>query len=190
MKQLILASKSPRRQEMLKNIGLDFSVRTADIDESIVTTEDPTEKVKQLAHLKAKHVPINKQEVVIAADTVVAYENNIFGKPSSIDDAYEMISKLSGQTHEVFTGVSIHSHNKEVNFVERTAVEWWNLSEEMIQWYIQTEEPYDKAGAYGIQHLGALLVKGIKGDYFNVVGLPIAQVVRKLQVFGIYAFEK
>lgn len=189
MKQIILASKSPRRQEMLKNIGLEFSIRTKDIDESSITAKQPAKKVKQLARLKSESLSINDNEVVIAADTVVAYENNIFGKPTSTEDAYKMINTLSGQIHHVYTGVSIRSHDRIENFVERTAVEWWDLSEEMIQWYIQTDEPYDKAGAYGIQHLGALLVKRIDGDYFNVVGLPISQVIRKLQLFDIQPFQ-
>lgn len=188
-KQLILASQSPRRQEMLRNLNIPFTISTKQIDESIVTTNNPTEKVLQLASLKGESIPLAKDEVVLAADTVVAFQGEIFGKPTCKQEAYEMISALSGHTHEVFTGVSLRSHEKEVSFVERTEITWWPLTDKIINWYINTPEPYDKAGAYGIQNLGAVLVKEIRGDYFNVVGLPISRVVRKLSHFGINAFK-
>jgi len=188
-KQLILASQSPRRQEMLHNLNIPFIVRTKQIDESVVTTNNPHEKVKHLAILKGKSISLVQNEVVLAADTVVAFEGTIFGKPKSKKEAYDMISTLSGNTHEVFTGVAIHSRENEISFVERTEVTWWPLNEEIIEWYINSDEPYDKAGAYGIQNLGAALVKKINGDYFNVVGLPIARVVRELSNFGINIFK-
>lgn len=188
-KQLILASKSPRRQQLLRHLNIDFIVKTKQVDESVITVKDPAQRVEQLAILKGKKRGIKDNEVVLSADTVVAFEGEIFGKPTSTQEAYEMISTLSGKTHEVFTGVSLRSKEEQISFVERTAVTWWELSEGMIQWYINTEEPYDKAGAYGIQELGAVLVKEIKGDYFNVVGLPISRVVRKLMTFGINPFD-
>lgn len=189
VKQLILASKSPRRKELLEDIGLSFTVKTKEVDESIITTEEPKEKVKQLALLKGRSISPATNEVILAADTIVANEGKIFGKPSSKEDAYCMIKTLSGSTHDVLTGVAIVSKEKEISFVERTYVTFWPLEEEVIQWYISTDEPYDKAGAYGIQGLGSLLVKEIKGDYFNVVGLPIAKVARKLNESGLKVFS-
>jgi len=183
--ELILASSSPRRQEMLRQVGLNYTIRKANIDESIVTINDPKEKVKQLAALKGRHVTMANDEVILSADTVVAYKNHIFEKPKTKDDAYDMIASLSGDIHDVFTGVMIRSAEREHVFVEQTEVEFWQLSEQDIQWYIHTDEPYDKAGAYGIQNLGSILVKRIIGDYFNVVGLPISRVVRELQTFGV-----
>ncbi|WP_087973263.1 Maf family protein [Oceanobacillus rekensis] len=181
-KQLILASSSPRRQELLKQVQIPFTIRKPDIDESQINTSDPIEKVKQLAILKGRNVPIcSKDEVILSADTVVSYNQNIFEKPKNKEDAYQMISKLSGVIHEVFTGVMIRSIDLEKVFVERTKVEFWPLSEEEIEWYVSSNEPYDKAGAYGIQSLGALLVKQIIGDYYNVMGLPISRLVRELR---------
>jgi len=188
-KQLILASQSPRRQEILRNLDIPFTVRTKTIDESVVKTKEPDAKVKQLALLKGRSISVAANEVVLAADTVVAYEGKIFEKPTSRQEAYEMITSLNNDAHEVFTGVAIHSNEREIVFVEQTTVTWWSLDEQMINWYINTNEPYDKAGAYGIQDLGALFVKEIKGDYFNVVGLPISRVVRELQSFGIHIFQ-
>lgn len=190
MKQLILASNSPRRQEMFHHLKIPFTVRTGNVDETIVTTMNPAEKVKQLARLKGNSVSLAENEIILAADTVVAFEGKIFGKPKSKQEAYDMMSTLSGQTHEVYTGVFIRSQQNEVAFVERTSVTWWPLSETIIQWYINSDEPYDKAGGYGIQNLGAILVKEINGDYFNVVGLPISRVVRELTELGLHIFHK
>src|SRR5699024_6016246 len=179
MKELILASSSPRRRELLNQVGFNFSIRHSSADESRITTKDPKEKVKQLATLKGKHVPINRHEVIIAADTVVSYQQEIFDKPKTKEEARKMITSLSGETHDVFTGVMIRSTHHEKVFVERTEVEW----------YVNTHEPYDKAGGYGIQNLGAVFVKRMNGDYFNVVGLPISLVVRELKTFGIHLHE-
>src|SRR5690625_2131534 len=120
MKRLILASHSPRRQEMLHNLNIPFTVRTKNIDESIVTATNPYEKVEQLARLKGNSIPLTEQEIVLATDTVVAFEEEIFGKPKSKQEAYEMMLTLSGQTHEVYTGVFMRSRENEVAFVERT----------------------------------------------------------------------
>lgn len=183
---LILASRSPRRQELLKQVGIPFIVKTADVDEAEVDINNPVEKVKKLASLKAKHIPLGKEEVVLAADTVVTYKDEIFEKPHDKDEACRMISALSGEVHDVYTGVMIRSLQEEKVFVERTEVEFWSLTNEEIKWYLESKEPYDKAGAYGIQSLGAVLVKGIRGDYYNVVGLPLSRVVRELHHFSIY----
>jgi len=184
-KRLILASGSPRRQELLNQVGIPFSIRKKKIDESKITIHDPIEKVKQLAILKGKSVPLQHTEVILSADTVVAYNQIIFEKPKNKEEAYEMISRLSGDVHEVFTGILIRSATDENVFVERTRVEFWPLTEKEIERYVTTDEPYDKAGAYGIQSLGAMFVKQIIGDYYNVVGLPISRVVRELLKFEI-----
>jgi septum formation protein len=185
-KQLILASTSPRRQELLKQVSIPFVIRKKEVDESQVKNLPPAELVKVLCKLKGKSVPIqHDDEVILAADTIVSYQNQIFGKPKNKDKAFSMLKKLSGNTHEVFTGVYIASKNKERVFVEETKVQFWDLSDEDIYSYIQSGEPYDKAGGYGIQGMGSLLVKKIDGDYFNVVGLPISKCVRELRSFSI-----
>ncbi|MEI3613425.1 Maf family protein [Pseudogracilibacillus sp. SO30301A] len=183
--KLILASSSPRRQELLKQVNIPFIVQATNVDESQITTSVPEQKVKQLAILKGSSVSITDQ-VVLAADTVVSYNGEIFEKPKDKTDAFDMISALSGHVHEVFTGVLIRSSDGEVVFTERTEVEFWRLSKEEIDWYISTDEPYDKAGAYGIQSIGAMFVKQIVGDYYNVVGLPLSRVVRELKRFAMY----
>ncbi len=184
--RLILASSSPRRQELLEQVGIEFSVRVADVDESEIVTNDPVEKVQQLAVLKSEHVPfMHDQEVILAADTVVVHANKIFGKPKNKQEARQMIESLSGTTHDVYTGVAIRSKHEQVVFAEKTVVEFWPLDSVEIDWYIETNEPDDKAGAYAIQGLGARFVKQINGDYYNVVGLPVSRVVRELRKFGI-----
>jgi septum formation protein len=183
--QLILASSSPRRSELLKQVSIPFIVRKQEFDESIITTENPTQKVEQLAMSKARNTSLSQAEVILAADTVVSFEGRIYGKPKSKEEAFSMLSSLSGNVHEVYTGVMIRSLQKEFSFVEKTMVEFWPLSEEDISSYIATNDPFDKAGGYGIQSYGAVLVKKIIGDYFNVMGLPISRVVRELKPFDI-----
>lgn len=185
--QLILASSSPRRQELLRQANIPFVVRTANIDESKITSNDPVEKVKQLAILKGENVLLQQNEVILSADTVVAYNNQIFEKPHNKDEAFEMMKTLSGEIHDVYTGVMIRSENKRIVFVEKTEVEFWPLSDEEIASYVETNDPYDKAGGYGIQSLGAIFIKRIVGDYYNVVGLPLSRVVRELREFEIYS---
>lgn len=185
-KHLILASSSPRRQALLQQVHIPFTVRKPDVDESQVTESDPEEKVEQLARLKGLATTLsNESEVILSADTVVAYKNKIFGKPKSEQDALQMLSLLSGSVHDVYTGVMLRSAHKEEIFVEKTKVEFWPLSNTEINSYIATDEPYDKAGAYGIQSAGAMFVKQIIGDYFTVVGLPISRVCRELKNFSI-----
>lgn len=185
---LILASSSPRRQDLLKQVGIPFSVRVPGVDETQVVTNDPKEKVTQLAELKGRAMNLsNDKEIILSADTVVSFQNEIFEKPKDEADARRMLSLLSGSTHEVFTGVMIRSVSQEVTFVEKTEVTFWPISNSLIDSYVSTEEPYDKAGAYGIQSVGAMFVKKIYGDYFNVVGLPASRVCRELIDFGIYS---
>jgi septum formation protein len=186
--ELILASTSPRRKELLELAQIPFTIRNQTMDESIITTDEPSQKAEQLAIHKASHVASeNQHEVIIAADTVVAYRGKIYGKPKNHNDAFQMLSNLSGDKHEVYTGVAIQSIDKTISFVEKTIVEFWPLTKEEINAYISTNDSFDKAGAYGIQSQGAVLVKQIMGDYYNVVGLPISRVVRELKAFNIKA---
>lgn len=186
-KKLILASSSPRRQELLQQVQIPFTFRAASIDETKVKIENPREKVKQLAQLKGRSVPIRqKDEVILTADTAISFNHHIFGKPKSKEEASQMLSLLSGNVHEVYTGVMLRSLDNEITFVEETKVEFWPLSTGEIDWYTSSTDPYDKAGAYGIQSKGAMFIKQIIGDYYNVVGLPISRVVRELRNFSVY----
>lgn len=185
---VVLASTSPRRKELLELVNIPFVIRKQDVDESVIKTDNPALRAEQLSLYKAKHVPfIDSNEVILTADTVVAFEGNIYGKPNHHEEAFQMLSRLSGNIHDVYTGVTIRSQEKIVSFVEKTMVEFWPLSKEEIHAYIATKDVYDKAGAYGIQSQGAALVKKINGDYYNVVGLPISRIVRELKEFNIKA---
>ncbi|SDJ13098.1 Maf family protein [Salimicrobium halophilum] len=184
-KQLILASSSPRRQELLQQVHIPFSLRKQNFDESLITETDPRKKVEQLAWNKGKDVPIEDGEVILSSDTVVSYQGQIFEKPNSEEEARAMMEAMSGDVHEVMTGVYIRSKEKAVLFTETTEVEFWDINEEDLGWYVKTQDPYDKAGAYGIQSLGAMFVKRINGDYYTVMGLPISRVVQELKEFSI-----
>lgn len=182
--QYILASASPRRQELIKLITEDFSVIPADIDETLPDNINPFYGPEFLAVKKAEHISKqHKGALVIGADTGVFLENRVLGKPKSEDDAKEMLKSLSGKTHKVITGCAIFYNGKHLSFSEETSVEFYPLSDNEIIRYISTGEPMDKAGAYGIQAKGSLFIKGIQGDYFNVVGLPIARLKRELENF-------
>lgn len=184
--KIILASNSPRRKELLTLAGIDYSVVPSECDEFLPEKIKPADAVEMLAEQKAKDVFSRYPEaVVIAADTVVALGDTILGKPADDEDAFNMLSTLSGKTHTVYTGVCIMSADKSEVFHCATEVEFYTLTEKEILDYIATKEPCDKAGAYGIQGKGSLLVKGIRGDYFNVVGLPLAETVRCLKKFNI-----
>ena len=176
---IILASKSPRRREILENTKVRFSIKESQIDEIIKADESPKETVMRLAYEKALDVANNnKESLVIGADTIVVINNKILGKPKNEEEAYEMIKLLSGKTHYVITGFALInlSLNKRVIDCEVSQVTFKELSEECIKDYINTKESLDKAGAYGIQGYGGLLVKNIQGDYFNIVGLPISKI--------------
>jgi septum formation protein len=178
---IILASASPRRKEILQTAGIEFEVRVAEVEEKITPGQSPEETVKDLARQKALAVAkANPQTTVIGADTIVVLEGEILGKPRDWADAIKMLKSLSGKTHSVFTGVCLVKDGEENRFFEETKVEFYNLSNEEIEAYVDTGEPMDKAGAYGIQGKGCLLVKRIEGDYFNVVGLPVGKLVREL----------
>lgn len=178
--KLVLASKSPRRSEILKNAGIDFTVRVADADEAIPTGTSPEDAVVFLAARKALAVERTEDETVLGADTVVVLDGEILGKPKGRGDAFNMLKSLSGRVHSVFTGVCAIGNGLSMTFAEETKVEFYKLTDEEIYTYIDTGEPYDKAGAYGIQGLASKFIRGIEGDYFNVVGLPISAIYQKI----------
>ena len=178
---LILASGSPRRKELLSLITDEFEVLVSGCDE-FVPEGTPAEKVPAiLAEQKALAVAkLRPEDTVIGSDTVVVLNGEIFGKPKSKEHAHAMLRTLSGKKHFVYTGVAVAEKGEVRSFVQKTEVEFYELSDETIDKYIETLEPMDKAGAYGIQGKGSVLVKGIVGDYFNVMGLPVAETARFL----------
>ena len=187
MRRFILASASPRRKEILENAGFTFEIIVSDADENITEELSPEATVEELAKRKALSVwEENKDAVVFGCDTVVAIDGKILGKPKDDEEAFEMISSLSGKVHTVSTGVCICSAEKTEVFSNTTEVEFYELSDETIKSYIATGEGKDKAGSYGIQGYGRVLIKEIKGDYFSVMGLPVSQSARVLADFGIY----
>lgn len=183
---LILASSSPRRKEILANIGYRFDCVAADADESLPDGISARDAVHELALKKAQAVfSLKGSDVVLASDTVVSLDGRILGKPSDRADAKKMLTALSGRLHSVYTGVCIISAKKCERFVSETQVEFYSLDESIIEWYLDTGEPFDKAGAYGIQGKGSVLVRRIDGDYFTVMGLPAAECFRRLADFKI-----
>lgn len=179
--KIVLASNSPRRRELLTLAGIEYTVIPSECDEILPEKISPAEAVEELARQKADDVfRRNPDKLIIAADTVVALGNTILGKPKDEVDAFNMLTSLSGKTHTVFTGVCIMTKDKTDIFHCSTDVVFYDLTEKEIKDYIATKEPMDKAGAYGIQGKGSLLVKCINGDYFNVVGLPLAETVRRI----------
>lgn len=185
MKEWILASKSPRRRELFGRLVPEFTVITDDSEEVWLPDEKPEIAVKRLAKEKAENVAAktDRDALILAADTVVVLDGKILGKPKDEAEAYAMLSTLSGNTHQVFTGMAVFDRQsgKCVTASECTKVRFCTLNEETIRCYIASGEPMDKAGAYGIQDLGALFVEGIEGDYFNVVGLPLCRLGKLLK---------
>ena len=185
-KRFIVASASPRRKELLQNAGYDFEIIPSDADETLESGTSAAEAVEILSRIKAEAVYENNKDcVVLGCDTVVALDGVIFGKPKDKDEAFKMLESLSGKTHTVYTGVCVTDGERTRSFVSKTEVEFYELSAETIRSYIETLEPMDKAGAYGIQGYGSVLVKGIRGDYFAVMGLPVNESARILSDFGI-----
>ena len=193
MSKIILASASPRRKDLLAKAGISFTVIPAAGEEKR-TSEDPGEAVQQLARDKAEWVAQSLAEceegtLVIGSDTIVVFENRILGKPKDRRDAAETLEKLQGNTHQVYTGVTVLERKAgkwvEHTFFESTDVTFYPVSREEIQDYIATGEPMDKAGSYGIQGLFGIYVKGICGDYNNVVGLPVARLFHEMKKSGI-----
>ena len=177
--KIILASASPRRREILKNTKLKFEVQKSDIEEVFLENESPESMVVRLAYEKAFDVAENNRDkLVIGADTIVVLGDEVLGKPKDEEEAFDMIQKLSNKTHRVITGISLIHLKKGivVNDYQISYVTFKDLSEDSIKDYINTKESLDKAGGYGIQGYGALLVDSIQGDYFNIVGLPISKL--------------
>lgn len=190
MKNIILASASPRRRELLDMVGIPFSVCPSQGEEQI-RGSSPKEVVEELSEQKAREVFLKTsgEVLVIGADTVVAAEGNILGKPKNRKEAIQMLKKLQGASHEVYTGVTMLSRDEngeqQKTFHVMTAVEFYPMSEEEIESYVDTGEPMDKAGAYGIQGKAGIFVKEIRGDYNNVVGLPMARLYQELKQMGM-----
>lgn len=179
---IILGSRSPRRKELLQQCNISFRIDEALVDETITNYKNPKDYVIQLAKRKGNEVFLrHKDDLVICADTIVCVDQDILGKPKNKSEAYQMIKKLSGRTHDVYTGVYVRYQNMQKWFVSRTQVTIDQLTEEEIEQYISTEEPYDKAGAYGIQGFFGMYVKSINGDYYNVMGLPIHRLMKVIK---------
>ena len=185
---IILASQSPRRKELLELAGIEHRVIVSQVDEILDEDLDVAGQVQDLAIQKACPVAeLFPQETIIGADTIVVFGGKILGKPKNEEDAFNMLKSLSGRKHQVMTGVSIINKDKELltSFVNITEVEFYYVTDEWILNYIKSGEPMDKAGSYGIQGKGFELVKSISGDYYSVMGLPIASLKRTLTHLGL-----
>jgi septum formation protein len=173
---VVLASGSPRRRELLDQLGIVFSVRAADIDESVLEGEDPVTYVARLSREKAAAVPVDPGTLVIAADTTVDVDGAILGKPADAAEARAMLAAMSGRRHHVHTGVTLRLDGRAATEVTTTAVDVVVIDEATAAWYVATGEPFDKAGGYAIQGAGGVLVAAVTGSVSNVVGLPLATV--------------
>ncbi|MDX1981425.1 MAG: Maf family protein [Bryobacteraceae bacterium] len=175
---LILASKSPRRQEILRDAGFEFVVRPSEVEEIRGPDEPPQDYVQRLAKEKAGATPMGDGDVVLAADTVVVLRGEVLEKPADAADATRMLKLLSGKTHEVYTGICLRSASREIVDVARTKVHFVRMRPAEIRDYVASGEPMDKAGAYGIQGLASKFIRRVEGCYFNVVGLPVSLVYK------------
>lgn len=180
MRPIILASKSPRRKELLSLITENFVIKSAEVDESLPKGIQPDKAVEHLSKIKAEPFR-NDEDIIIGADTVVSIDGVILGKPKDRSNAFKMLKMLSGKYHSVFTGVTIIKPDSTKTFSVETRVKFFDLTDREINDYLDTGEPFDKAGAYGIQGKGSLLVEKIDGDYFNVVGLPVSTLNKYLK---------
>lgn len=190
--RIILASASPRRIELLKLAGLSFDVMPADIDETALPDEEPSLHVRRLAAEKARSVAAGKPDcLVIGADTIVFIDGEILGKPATREDARITLAKLSGQAHEVYTGFCIAHINRGIKISEvvKSSVIFREITPDELSWYAGTPEPYDKAGAYAVQGMGASFIREIHGSCTNVIGLPLCEVMEKLKMIGAIEFS-
>ena len=179
--QLILASASPRRKELLGLFKIPFTIRVADIDETMDNTKSPFDEVARVSRLKALAVERQEKDIVIAADTIVVCEDRVLGKPKDAAEAVEMLSALSGRDHQVMTGCTVLRGETLQTFTEVTDLHFRELSRKEIENYVASGEPMDKAGAYGIQGGAALFCDGMNGDYYNVMGLPVCRLGQVLK---------
>ena len=185
---IILASASPRRQELLASLGLSFEIKISDVDESMDEQLSPAQQVEQLAERKATAVAAQlNQGLVIGADTLVVLNQSVLGKPADRQEAMEMIKRLQGRSHEVFTGLAVidAATDKTVVTHQVTAVRFKPMTAEEIERYVDTGESYDKAGAYAVQGKASIFIDSIRGCYFNIVGLPVAKLADVLKLFGV-----
>ena len=182
---LILASASPRRKELLGLFHIPFEIRVADIDETMDPEKAPFDEVARVSRRKAEAVARKPEDVVIAADTIVVCEGAVLGKPRDEEEARAMLRLLSGRDHQVMTGCTVLTDDHCVTFTEVTDLHFRELTDKEIETYVASGEPMDKAGSYGIQGFGCVLVSGIQGDYYNVVGLPVCRLAQVLEQFGI-----
>lgn len=188
--KIVLASASPRRKELIKTLYDEFEQVVPDIEENVPDKIEPEEGPEYLAVRKALSVAGNRSDaLVIACDTSVFLDEHVLGKPADADDARRMLRLLSGRTHKVVTGCCVWYKGRQVSFSENTLVRFYDLSEREIEDYIRTGEPFDKAGAYGAQGRGMLLVHSVEGDFFNVIGLPVARLKRVIDAFLIIQGE-
>jgi len=190
--QLILASASPRRQELLRVLGIEFDVIPSDVSEELLNGETPRDHVLRLAREKSAAVSHdNPSAWVLGADTVVVINDEVLGKPETHNEERAMLAKLSGRSHQVLTGFSIVKDGKILihDVVESTVI-FKEMHEDEIEWYVSTKEPYDKAGGYAVQGMAAFFIKEIHGSYANVVGLPLTEVVTALKHVGAIVFER
>lgn len=184
MIMIVLASQSPRRKEIMEQVGLRFLVHPTDVDEMMDESLPIPQAIERLALAKAEHVAtLYPNDIVIGADTLVCLDKQVLGKPQNAKNAKEMLQRLSGQTHQVITGVAICADGKKECFHSVSDVTFYSLSDREITAYIDSKEPFDKAGAYGIQGKGAVFVAKIVGDYYNIVGLPIAKLMQRLKAY-------
>lgn len=186
-KKLILASKSPRRSELLRGLGLDFEIRTKETEENFPLEMPVGEVAGFLSEKKARvfSEDLQKGELLIAADTIVILGNDILGKPSDANEAFQMLSALSGKVHEVITGVTLMDKDRILTFQDTAKVYFKSITDEEIHYYIKNYKPFDKAGAYGIQEwIGFVAVDKIEGSYFTVMGLPVHKVYKELSLWG------
>ena len=187
---LILASQSPRRKELLGLFHIPFTVRVADVDEAMNPACRPYDEVARVSRLKAQAVAAGPEDVVIAADTIVVLGDMVLGKPRDPDEAVRMLTALSGRDHQVMTGVTVLRGQKSVSFTEVTDIHFRPLSQKEIQRYVATGEPMDKAGAYGIQGGAALFAEKMVGDYYNVMGLPVCRLWQVLKQIAPECLEE
>lgn len=178
--QLILASASPRRKALLSLFGIPFTVRAADIDETMDPEKPPFDEVARVSRSKALAISRGEEDIVIAADTIVVCQGKVLGKPHSEDEAASMLRLLSGRDHQVMTGCTVLFGDRAETFTEVTSLHFRPLSEKEIQKYVQSGEPMDKAGSYGIQGGAALFCEKLEGDYYNVMGLPVCRLYETL----------
>ena len=182
--EIKLASKSPRRHQLLSNIIKDFEIVSKDIEESYPKSLKASEIALYLSNLKGKSYieEAKENQLYITADTIVVYNENVLGKPTDDEDAFRMLKELSGKTHTVYTGVSLLFNGKINSFSDSTKVTFYDLSEDEIKFYIENDQPMDKAGSYGIQEwMGHVGVRKIEGDFFNVMGLPLHKLYREIE---------